>query len=222
MDVADPAGEWLRLAERYRQMTDEELLLLERSRSELTDGAQQVLEGEMQHRGLNFETETPTPPPFPKHLTQPASSLPTDDRDEEDPYSDDRKLFEIRSVWSLRDALQLQWLLDRAGIPFFMGAEKATGVEQVTSDFTKGVSVSVMAVGSYWAGQALMEYAPLDEPPAEPGGEWKEIPVRCPKCRSTEVVFENLTGNPANSKSRFQWTCDQCGNRWDDDGVVND
>jgi hypothetical protein len=38
---------------------------------------------------------------------------------------------EICTVWSLSDGLQLQTLLDRAGIPFFMGPEKATGVEAV-------------------------------------------------------------------------------------------
>jgi hypothetical protein len=36
---------------------------------------------------------------------------------------------EICTVWSLSDALQLQTLLDRAGIPFFMGPEKATAME---------------------------------------------------------------------------------------------
>ncbi len=55
------------------------------------------------------------------------------DLDAADPYAEDRELFEICAVWSLRDALQVQSMLDVAGIPFFMGEEKATGVDSVTS-----------------------------------------------------------------------------------------
>jgi hypothetical protein len=39
MDAFDPAGEFLRITERYRQMSDEELLVLVPQRSELTDVA---------------------------------------------------------------------------------------------------------------------------------------------------------------------------------------
>lgn len=149
----------------------------------------------------------------------------------------------------MRDALKLQWLLDRAGIPFFLGREKATGVDAVTSNFAQGVDVQVMAIGYPWAAQVLKKYYPEDEPREDPQQEEADtIPVRCPRCRSEEVVFERLivndasqdrefgdkkkddtsTGNSAHGKSSpaatsasiYKWTCDSCGHQWEDDGVV--
>jgi hypothetical protein len=58
-------------------------------------------------------------------------------------------------VWSAPDALKLQRLLDTAGIPFYIGPEKATGVEAVTSNFANGLSVQIMQVGVPWARQAF-------------------------------------------------------------------
>lgn len=38
MQTLDPAGEWLRLSEHYRQLGDDELVGLARQTTELTDG----------------------------------------------------------------------------------------------------------------------------------------------------------------------------------------
>jgi hypothetical protein len=122
----------------------------------------------------------------------------------------DRELVEICVVWSLADALQLQTLLDWAGIPFFMGAGKATCVDSVTSNFAEGVSVQVMRVGLPWAWQPMLDYEPANEPPQAQEEEWREIPVRCPKCHSTEVIFERLILEPQTrreeSTSKYEWT----------------
>jgi hypothetical protein len=56
-------------------------------------------------------------------------------------------LVAIRKVWSERDARRLQRVLDVAGIPFYMGKEEATGVDDVTSNFAEGVPVGVMQIG---------------------------------------------------------------------------
>jgi hypothetical protein len=126
----------------------------------------------------------------------------------------------------LSDALQLQSLLDNAGIPFFMGKEKATGVDKVTSNFAEGVSVKIMNVGVPWARQAMQYYTPLNEPPLESPEEPGEVAVRCPKCHSTEVVFEELVPDPAtaaeSSPLKYKWICDSCGHEWEDDGVVSE
>ena len=50
MKLADSAGEWLRLSEHYRKLTDEQLLTLARHPASLTDDAQQVLRNEMSAR----------------------------------------------------------------------------------------------------------------------------------------------------------------------------
>jgi DNA-directed RNA polymerase subunit M/transcription elongation factor TFIIS len=195
-------------------MSDGELLLLARDSSALTKAAQQTLASELSVRGLKLpapEVNTPPPPPEPEP---------------DSPYVEDRELVEICQVWSLSDALQLQWLLDRAGIPFFMGPEKATGVASLKSNFGEGVSVKVMRVGLPWAWQAMANYAPANEPPPEKEKEGKDIPVVCPKCRSTDVVFERLMKDLQTAEdpsvTKFEWTCDSCGYQWEDEGVARE
>jgi DNA-directed RNA polymerase subunit M/transcription elongation factor TFIIS len=214
MEAVDPAAEWLRLSERYRQMSDNELLALARHNSELTTVAQQTLANEISARRLKLPPEEPPAAP---PLEPPSDSS--------DSYAEDRELVEIRTVWSLADALQVQTLLDRAGIPFFMGPEKATGVDKVTSSFAGGVSVKIMRIGLPWAGQAMKNYEPVNEPAPKQEVELSELPVRCPRCNSTEVVFERLISDPTgateNSSPKFEWTCDSCGHQWEDDGIVD-
>jgi len=213
VQTADSASEWLRLSERYRQMSDDELLILARRASALTDAARQALASEISVRGLRQPPEQPRAAPDP----QPAP---------DSPYAEDRELVEICVVWSLADALQLQTLLDRAGIPFFMGAGKATCVDSVTSNFAEGVSVQVMRVGLPWAWQPMLDYEPANEPPQAQEEAGRAIPVRCPKCHSTEVIFERLILEPQTrreeSTSKYEWTCDLCGHHWQDEGLVRE
>ena len=221
METLDPAAEWLRLSERYRQMTDDELLALGRQISEMTELAQQVLAQEISQRKLKLEPEEPTEGQI-EVSTAPLMSQPLegasgpDTATDPDVYVKDRELVEICTVWSSSDALQVQRLLDRAGIPFFMGPEKATCVDDVTSNIAAGVKVRIMRVGWPWASQALQYYTPANEP------ELDEVEIRCPKCRSTEVVFERLVSETADaaekSSSKFEWTCDSCGHQWQDEG----
>jgi DNA-directed RNA polymerase subunit M/transcription elongation factor TFIIS len=214
MQLADPAGEFLRVSEHYRRLSDEEILVLFRQNSQLTDLARQALSAEISNRRLKIEpVATPSPPPVP----------PPDSPS--DKYQEDRKLVEICRVWSLADALQVQTLLDRGGIPFYMGPENATGVDQVTSSYPYGVSVKVMQVGVPWARQAMLDYSPADEPPPKQEEQPDEVPVCCPKCDSTEVIFERLVTAPTprdESPARYEWTCGSCGYQWEDDGIAED
>ena len=234
METLDPAGEFLRISERYRQMSDGELLVLARQSSELTEVAQQALASEISHRGLKVELDVQnqqaSAPPSAvfegsdsrstKPEPPPAASHPADAS-----YDEDRRLVRICTVWSLPDALQVQTLLDRAGIPFFMGSERATGVNAVRSNFANGVDVQIMNIGVPWARQAMQNYAPANEPgpkPDEPG----DVQVRCPKCHSTDVILEDLIPEPAttpdNSSPKYRWTCDSCGHQWEDDGIAEE
>jgi len=219
MQSLDPAGEWLRLSEYYRQLTDDELVGLARQTSELTDVAQQALAQEIANRRLKI-------PPEESAAAQSPEPQPDVADDGESPYAEDRELVSIRTVWSAPDALKLQRLLDTAGIPFYMGPEKATGVEAVTSNFANGLSVQIMQVAVAWARQALQQYFPADEPPEEKADESDDLAIHCPKCHSTEVVFEDLVRGPENSEnkpsSKFKWTCDSCGHEWEDDGLVTE
>jgi DNA-directed RNA polymerase subunit M/transcription elongation factor TFIIS len=219
MQTLDPAGEWLRLSEHYRQLSDDELVDLARQTSELTDVAQQVLAQEIANRRLTIPPEEPAAPRSP-------ASRPDSAADAESPYAEDRELVDICTVWSLADALKLQRLLDTAAIPFYMGPEKATGVDAVTSNFANGLSVQIMQVGVPWARQVLQQYFPADEPPEEKADESDNLAIHCPKCHSTKVVFEDLDRGPENSEgkpsSKFKWTCDSCGHEWEDDGLVTE
>jgi DNA-directed RNA polymerase subunit M/transcription elongation factor TFIIS len=219
MQTLDPAGEWLRLSEHYRQLSDDELVGLALQTSEFTDVAQQALAQEIANRRLKL-------PPEESATARRPEPQPDSAEDGESPYAEDRELVVIRTVWSLADALKLQSLLDRAGIPFYMGLEKATGVDAVTSKFANGLSVQIMRVGVPWARQALQQYFPGDEPPQEKADESDNVAIHCPKCHSTEVVFEDLDRGPENSEgkpsSKFKWTCDSCGHEWEDDGLVTE
>lgn len=250
MDTLDPAGEFLRISERYRQMSDDELLVLVPQNSELTPFAQQALANEVRSRGLKAEVEVEgpsapslfkalesNPPAFferesPKFRDSGGGDIPdTDSSDEHDSYEhdsydEDRKLVELCTVWSVRDALQVQRILDVVRIPFFMGPEKATGVDAVTSDFSKGVGVQIMQIGLPWTRQPMRHYEPEDDPTPKVSEELDEILVRCPKCHSTEVVFQGRAPEPGKavdeSSHEFKWSCDACGHQWEDDGVVEE
>jgi DNA-directed RNA polymerase subunit M/transcription elongation factor TFIIS len=219
MNNLGPAAEFLRISEHYRQMSDGELLDLAQDPSELTDVAQQALASEISHRGLTIPSAKPALRPNAVPLPDPADSNSPE-------YDDDRQLVEICTVWSQRDALQLQTLLDNAGIPFFMGPENATGVDAVTSNFADGVSVRVMQVGVPWARQAMQTYEPQDDQTPKDQAEPEDLPVQCPKCRSTEVVFDELVPDEsapaANAPQKFKWICESCGHEWEDDGIVKE
>jgi hypothetical protein len=217
MKLTDSAGEWLRLTEHYRKLSDEELLSLARDPSSLTNDAQQVLRNEMSARRPELP---PAEPPAEKRRA-PAYVEP----DPDSLYAEERELVQLCTVWSLRDALQVQHLLDVAGVPFVMGTEKATGVDAVTSNFGEGVPVGVMSVGYPWAREALQHYEPFDEPP-DFRGLFPSISVACPKCHSQDVIFERRNPEPKTRKedstAKFEWTCAACGHQWVDDGVVRE
>jgi DNA-directed RNA polymerase subunit M/transcription elongation factor TFIIS len=219
--------------------------------AELTPFAQQALANEVRSRGLKAEVETEVedekpPASLARSSFKPrafehespkfrdsagddspeADSSDEGDLQDEDLYDEDRKLVELCTVWSARDALQLQTILEGAGIPFFIGPERATSVDRVTSNFSNGVSVQIMQIGMPWARSAMVHYEPEDDQTPKDPAEPDEVPVRCPQCHSTEVVFEGLTSEPAmatpDPSQKYQWSCDSCGHQWEDDGVAKE
>ena len=205
----------MRLSQHYRQLSDTALLDLARQTPTLTDIAQQVLAQEITARRLPIPPQPPAAPQRPAWQPEDPGSI----------YAEDRELIDFCTVFSLADALQLQSLLDMAGIPIFIGPEKASSVESVTSNFSKGLMVRIMRVGLPWAYRAAQEYFPHDIPPQEIIEEPDNLAIHCPRCRSTEVVFEDLQPGPETSQgepaSKFKWTCDLCGHAWEDDGLLS-
>jgi DNA-directed RNA polymerase subunit M/transcription elongation factor TFIIS len=107
-----------------------------------------------------------------------------------------------------------------------MGPEKATGVDAVTSNFVNGVSVQVMRIGLPWIRGALQNYTPANDSSPRQEEELGELPVRCPECHSTEVIFERMLADPATatdkSPPQYEWTCASCGHQWKDDGIAKE
>ena len=231
MATQGPAAESLRIAEHYRQLSDGELIDLAQHPSELTEMAQVALRQEISSRKL---TVPPLEEQRETNWTPPHDS--NDDSD--DPYAEERKLVGLTTVWSRRDAEQLQGILVQAGIPFCVGPEKATSVDEVRSSFSDGLEVQVMNAAFPYVQSCLQHYEPQDEPPEEKVDDDPELAVHCPKCHSTDVVFEHLAGaqgseegdseeidadegesDPATASRKFDWTCAACGYKWEDDGV---
>jgi len=209
MDTLDTSEQWRRLTELYGQMSDGELLDIAGKILELTDIARTILAQELKQRGLEMPREE-TPPPFAKP-------------DPDDPYAEDRELITLCWVWSMADAKQLADLLSGPDIPFFMGAENATRPEAVTSNFVDGVEVKIMRIALPWARVVLQHYEPENEPDStKTEEEFENVAVRCPKCGSEDVVFGDLTTEPEENRSKFDWTCDSCGQQWQDDGAVKE
>ncbi len=231
MALIDHPGEWLRLTDHYRNMTDGELLKIAGDRDQLTELAQQILAMELSERRLKVKDADPQQQPFPDARRQTVehrsvTPVPTSGHDQNDgevaadPYAEDRELVPLLTVWSLRDAAQVQRLLDIASIPFYMGAENATGVDTVTSNFATGVGVKIMRIGLPWAWQALRYYEPKDDPESEKAHWDEEVDVRCPKCRATDIVFVEEVASANGPAHKYKWTCGICGNQWEDDGVA--
>lgn len=210
MQAFGPASESLRLLEHYHSLTDDELLAIAEDTSDLTDLAQQVLSAEMSQRKLSVPAkEAALPEPEPNS-----------EQDAEDPYAEDRSLVQIATVFSLRDAMQLQKLLDDSDVPCFMGEERATRADAVTSNFSDGVPVAVMRIGVPWAQQALQQYQPADERVTEGQQGGEDLAVHCPRCHSEDVIFEQLAAQSGSGQGeKFDWSCASCGYRWEDEGL---
>lgn len=198
MSSLDPAGQFLRFLERYRAMSDDQLTALAREMSDLTDLGKSALTQELSSRGLG------TPPSQKATLQYLVDTRDLPERD--------RELVELCIVWGRRDALNIQRILDVAGIPFFMGPENATCVDDVVSSFPDGVEVKVMQIAVPWARDAVRRYEPKDEPAEIRNLDDPEIAIRCPKCRLEDVVFVGQADETHKTNiSTFAWFCDSCG-----------
>lgn len=232
MDTIDRAAEWRRLKETYREMADEELTVIANEAYQLTDLAKEALQAEITTRRLDLKSQLEPPeidePVGPEpDKTESDSWFDNDDEDDEEaPREFDPEslgLVVIRRVWDVNEARTTMSILKNAGIPSYMGDENIEDIEKYTGSFDGGIDVKVSSVDQGWASNALAYNWPEDTAAEEsPLEDEAEYAICCPKCRSTEVVFEGrdgeLTGNAA-FQAKFQWHCDSCGHTWEDDGV---
>ena len=200
----DRVEEWRRVKERYEGMSDAELEAVAGDGWELTDVAQQALQGEISRRGLKVQLKAAAPP-----LEQPEPCEETDD-------PEDLDLVVAQQVWDPSEARRVKETLDAAGVPSYFGPNNVEEVDELGPGFEGGVDVRVREVDQQRAIQALASTTPAEcqtQPDYKP---------RCPKCHSSEIVFQGLDGEAVEDStpnSKFNWSCDSCGYTWKDDGV---
>ena len=202
----DRVEEWRRVKDQYAAMSDDELEAIASDGWELTAVAQQALQGEISSRGLKVQLKA-VPPGSP-------APEPSEAAARFDPA--DLDLVVVQQVWDLSEARRVKEVLDGAGIPSYFGPKDVEEVEELGLGFEGGVDVKVREADHQRAREALATASPA-ETQAQP-----DYTPRCPKCHSTEIVFQSLDGEPVEDStptSKFNWSCDACGYGWKDDGV---
>ncbi len=201
----DRVEEWRKLKEHYAAMSDDELQAVAGDGWDLTDVAQQALQAELSSRRLNVKiAAAPTPSPAP----EPAETGSFD--------PSELDLSVAQQVWDLSEARRVKGTLDAAGIPSYLGPNNVENPDELGMGFEGGVDVKVREADYQRALYALAGATPPDSQSE------RDYTPRCPKCHSTEIVFQGLDSEAVEDsapKSKFNWSCDACGYAWKDDGV---
>ena len=203
MDDLNPVEESRRLQEHYARLSDDELQAVSDEGYDLTELAQQSLQAEIRTRGLHIHLTSAPAPPAPDPATN-----------DFDPS--DFELVVVDRAWDLVEGRRLKSILDDARIPSYLGPDNLENVDAFQGSFDNGVDLKVRYVDNQRALQALSQSSPSDS------GVITDYVPRCPKCHSSEIVFQSLDSeSPANSAfdSTFNWSCDACGHRWKDEGI---
>lgn len=197
-------------------MHDDELESVAAEAYNLTDVACERLSYEIKSRKLPIELNL-TAPPSDEEL----EALPPSD---DGFVPEDDELIIVEWVESMEQLLRIKHVLDEAQIECFLGEEKVRDPKQLQSGFEGGLVMRV------WRAAADRTYRLLKAAIPGYGSESTEpVPdadIRCPKCKSDGVIFEEVdassTGDKETGTSKYCWTCDDCGHEWEDDGVVRD
>lgn len=195
-------------AERYRPMSDGELMDLARTYDELTDPAQTALREEFARRGLELPLM------------------------EDAPGADDdagrwTELITVASYRDMAEAFVARAVLEEAGIECLLRDENTVRMDWLWSNLIGGMWLQVRAKDEAAARELLSQ--PMPERIAADAGVEFEQPV-CPQCGSADVVLNDpdrkvlaasmLIGIPLpHRKPKVEgWRCWRCGCRWFDDG----
>jgi hypothetical protein len=152
-------------AERYRAMSEPELMDLAREYDDLVDEAQTALRAEFAKRGLE--------PPLVEE-----AGLPIPD----DPEA---KLVTVARYRDLPEAVVARAVLEEAGIECLLRDENTVRMDWLWSNLIGGMRLQVAAKDEEAARELLSQ--PVPKQFAVDSGEEFEQPV-CPRCGSVEVV----------------------------------
>jgi len=224
---SDPAFEWQRLTEYYRQMSDDELRELTADFGDLTDTAQQALRSEMHSRGLGDleapETATTNvtpsnapsapaaahvePEPGPEYpgfypgyfgrMPELVSDAP-DGTGDEGPHDYTWKTV-LCDCDTNEQAQELSATLQQARIESWV---------QQSQEFGRSYARVLVAADQLDQARATAARPIPPEIVAESRIEMPDFePPSCPKCGASDPVLEAV--DPANT-----WRCEHCGEQW--------
>jgi hypothetical protein len=198
----DPASEWQRLTEVYREKYDEELLELAAGAGDLTEIAQRVLADEMKRRKLSLQRPSD---PAPKRAKPDANEdldadVPVDDGTSEaggpHDYTWKTLLCECNEY---EEAWQISAALRRAGIDSWIQGTRSLSYPRV-----------VVAADQLDQARAVLERPTPQDIIDESKTKFPEYePPVCPNCGAEDPVLESA--DPVNT-----WECEQCGAQWTD------
>jgi len=202
MEPSDQAEELHKLEDRYAQMSEGELLALFEELDGLTEIAQQALRAEISRRSIGVKAD---------EVSTEGSSV-------------FNELVDVWTASSLPEALAIKEILDRAGISSCLVPEAIA--DGYTRAYSSGyrINIKVMgrdvqrartAISPYYS--ELVAACPTSAPKPE---EERDHTAACPKCGSPNIIFQSLTQKQIDTgaDANFNWCCDDCGHRWQDDG----
>jgi hypothetical protein len=200
MTMVDPEEERQRLTKFYAEMSEGGLQQIFDDADSLTEVAGQVLQSEMERRGLDT-----TP-----------SETGTD-------VAEHRELVTIGKYRDLPEALLAKGSLDSAGIECFLSDENIVRMDWFLSNLLGGVKLNVKPEDADAALEILAQPAP-DGFDVEGVGQYERH--HCPECNSMEISFEELNKPVAFTSAslgvpiplhRDGWKCHSCGHKWQED-----
>ena len=221
MSQIDTNRQWRELQENYAAMADEELAAIAAQAYDLTDIARQVLAAEISRRQLTIDL---LQAPATEQVLPVGDELPAlDENQSRNGYPEgfdpeDWGLISFSHVDDIEQARKLKACFDDAGIPSYFGPGVVDDLRLLASPFKGTLEVKVREVD---LGRARVVMNDCAAAPADGGTDNTAVySAHCPKCRSTEIVFQEL--DESGTAPEFSWSCDACGHRWKDDGVESE
>jgi ribosomal protein L37AE/L43A len=209
---ANPAEDWQRLTEHYREMSDGELERLAAEFVDLTETAQQVLRGELRNRGMGEPRAAGGAPGSSVFAAAPRHDWPADSETggfESDGAGGREENYLPREyTWKTTlcecedraEAWQIYEVLRQAGIESWIegpGSRRSLGNPRVAvaaDQLEEAREIAARPIP-----QEIVDLSRMEEPVFEA--------PRCPKCGAEDPVLEAV--EPANA-----WLCEGCGHQW--------
>jgi hypothetical protein len=206
MAQMDPEQERQRLAATYARFTDGELQRTAMQGADLTELAQQILQVEIDRRGLNLEEDFEPLPENPAPI-----------------HTDQENLVTIRRFRDLPEALLAKGSLESAGIECSLLDDNMVRLDWFWSNLLGGMRLQVSPEDADSA-FAILEQ-PIPEDLEVPGvGDYHQ--PHCPKCQSLDIGYKELNKPVAYISAylslpipleRRAWRCHSCHAEWEQD-----